>query len=247
MERHWEEGLAEQARLTEEYERFCRSQPASLSVAEQEQIRSLAQDIPQLWHADTTTAVERQRLVRFLIEQIEVGVQGETDQVEVAIRWAGGFVSHHSLARAVQCYEQLADYPRLPARIAELRGGEVDGRGGGMLEPGGLPPSQSAKRFSSAMVEGFLAKNGRSGPRPVALSAAGLLQKGEWLLTDLARHLGMPSATLHRWRRVGWVHARKLPVPGGHWALWADAAELSAWPGYAVITVRGVINPFPPN
>jgi hypothetical protein len=25
---------------------------------------------------------------------------------------------------------------------------------------------------------------------------------------------------------VGWVQARKLPVPGGHWALWADGAEL---------------------
>ena len=52
------------------------------------------------------------------------------------------------------------------------------------------------------------------------------LIEGEWLLTDLARHLRMPSATLHRWRKVGWVHSRKLPVAGGHWALWADAAEL---------------------
>src|SRR5204862_1045254 len=112
---------AEQRRLTEEYERFCRSQPASLSTAEQEQIRSLARDIPQLWHADTTTAAERQRLIRFLIEQIEVGVQGETDRVEVAIRWAGGFISRHTLARPVQRYEQLADYPRLRARIDELR------------------------------------------------------------------------------------------------------------------------------
>jgi len=58
------------------------------------------------------------------------------------------------------------------------------------------------------------------------VSAAGLLQQGEWLLTDLARQLGMPSATLHRWRKVGWVQARKLPVPGGHWALWAEGAEL---------------------
>ena len=40
------------------------------------------------------------------------------------------------------------------------------------------------------------------------------------------RRLGSHGATLHRWRKVGWVHARKLPVPGGHWALWADAAEL---------------------
>ena len=227
LERRWEEALAEQARLTEEYERFCRSQPASLSAAEQEQIRSLARDIPQLWHAETTTAAERQRLVRFLIEQIEVRVQGETDQVEVAIRWAGGFVSHHSLARAVQCYEQLADYPRLRARIAALRAeGKSMAAVAECLNQEGFYPPKRATRFSKDMVAGFLAKDGRSGPRPVALSAAGLLHKGEWLLTDLARHLGMPSATLHRWRKVGWVHARKLPVPGGHWALWADAAEL---------------------
>ena len=61
---------------------------------------------------------------------------------------------------------------------------------------------------------------------PAALSAKGMLRKGEWLLTDLARELGMPSATLHSWRRLGWVHARKLPVPGGHWSLWADQQEL---------------------
>jgi hypothetical protein len=42
----------------------------------------------------------------------------------------------------------------------------------------------------------------------------------------LARELAMPQATLHRWIRVGWVHARKLPTPGGHWVIWADADEL---------------------
>ena len=227
LERRWEEALAEQTRLTEEYERFCRSQPAALSVAEQEHIRSLARDIPQLWHADTTTAAERQRIIRFLIEQIEVRVQGETDQVELAIRWAGGFISQHRLARAVQTYEQLVDYPRLRARIAELRAeGQSMVAVAERLNQEGFRPPKRASRFSPAMVGGFLAKGGRSGPRPAALSAKGLLQKGEWLLTDLARHLRMPSATLHRWRQVGWVHARKLPVPGGHWALWADAAEL---------------------
>jgi DNA invertase Pin-like site-specific DNA recombinase len=227
LERRWEEALAEQARLTEDYERFCRGQPAALSEAEQEQIRSLARDIPQLWHADTTTAAERQRLVRFLIERVEVGVEGATDRVEVAIHWAGGVVSRHTLARAVQRYEQLADYPRLRARIAELRAaGKSMAAVAECLNREGFRPPKRATRFTSGMVAGFLAKGGRSGPRPVALSAEGLLHKGEWLLTDLARHLGMPSATLHRWRKVGWVHARKLPVPGGHWALWADAAEL---------------------
>jgi DNA invertase Pin-like site-specific DNA recombinase len=227
LERRWEEALQTQGQRAEDYERFCRSQPAALSAAEQQQIRSLAADIPQLWHADTTTAAERQRLIRFLIEQIDVGVQGETDQVEVTIRWAGGCVSRHTLTRAVQRYEQLSDYGRLRTRIAELRAeGQSMAAVAECLNQEGFHPPKRAARFTSAMVSGFLAKGGRSGPRPQALSAGGLLQKGEWLLTDLARQLGMPSATLHRWRKVGWVHARKLPVPGGHWALWAEGAEL---------------------
>ena len=53
-----------------------------------------------------------------------------------------------------------------------------------------------------------------------------MLGASEWLLSDLARKLDMPQATLHRWIRVGWVQARKLPTAGGHWVIWADAGEL---------------------
>lgn len=227
LEGRWEEALQEQRRLEEDYERFCRSQPATLSVAEREQIRSLARAIPELWHADSTTAADRQRLVRFLIERVEILVQGATDQVAVSIHWAGGFVSQHELVRAVQRYEQLADYPRLRARIEALRAqGQSLAQVADCLNQEGFHPPKRAERFTMSMVAGFLAKKGLSGPRPRALSAAGMLHKGEWLLTDLARQLGMPSATLHRWRRVGWVHARKLPVPGGHWAIWAAGTEL---------------------
>jgi hypothetical protein len=58
------------------------------------------------------------------------------------------------------------------------------------------------------------------------MTERGVLGEHEWWLTDLARKLDMPQATLHRWVRVGWVHARKLPTPGGHWVIWADADEL---------------------
>jgi hypothetical protein len=226
LERRWQEALHGQRRLEEDYERFCASQPAALSAAEREQIRALARDLPELGHAATTTAAERQRLVRFLVERVVVDVQGTTDQVAVAIHWAGGSVSQHTLARAVQRYDQLADYARLGARIAELRaeGQSMAAVAQGLNREGFHPPKRAA-RFTAAMVAGFLAKGGLSGPRPRALSAAGLLRKGEWLLSDLARELGMPSATLHRWRKVGWVQARKLAVPGGPWALWAPAPE----------------------
>ena len=228
LERRWEEALKEQRRLEEEYDRFARDQPATLSAAEREQIRSLAQAIPDLWQAATTTPADRQRLVRFLIERIELIVHGATDQVEVAIHWTGGFVSQHSLVRAVQSYEQLANYAHLRARIEELRAqGQTMAQVAHCLNQEGFHPPKRASCFTTSMVAGFMAKGGWSGSRPRALSVQGMLRRGEWLLMDLARKLQMPSATLHRWRKVGWVQARKLPVPGGHWAIWAAAAELN--------------------
>jgi DNA invertase Pin-like site-specific DNA recombinase len=228
LERRWEEALHEQRRLEEEYDRFARAQPATLSAAEREQIRSLAQAIPEIWQATTTTPADRQRLVRFLIERVELIVRGATDEVEVTIHWTGGFVSHHSLVRAVQSYEQLANYTSLRARIEELHAqGQTMAQVAQCLNREGFHPPKRARCFTTSMVAGFLAKGGRSGPRPRALSAQGMLRRGEWLLTDLARKLQMPSATLHRWRKVGWVQARKLPVPGGHWAIRAGAAELN--------------------
>jgi hypothetical protein len=85
LERRWEEALQEQRRLEEEYDRFARAQPATLTTAEREQVRSLAQAIPDLWQAATTTSADRQRLVRFLVERIELVVRGATDEVEVTI------------------------------------------------------------------------------------------------------------------------------------------------------------------
>jgi DNA invertase Pin-like site-specific DNA recombinase len=227
LERRWEEALKHQRCVEEDYERFQQAQPGEVSPAEQEQIRLLASSIPELWNAASTTPADRQRIIRFLIEQIVVDVEGTSERVSVAIHWAGGFRSGHELARAVQRYDQMIDYPRLYARVQELRAQGMSMAGvAEHLNHEGFHPPKRAKQFSAAMVAGLLAKEGRSGPRPRALAAADLLRRSEWLLSDLARKLNMPSATLHSWRRLGWVRARKLPVPGGHWAIWANKTEL---------------------
>ena len=227
LERRWEAALKEQRRLEEEYARFCRTQPTELSAAERAQIRALAQDLPALWQASGTTAADRQRIVRLLVEEVVVAVQGDSERVEVTIAWAGGVRSRHELVRPVQRYEQLAAYPNLIKRIAELR---ADGRPlaevAQRLNEEGFQPPKRSKVFNSGIVARLLAKEGRRGPRPRVLAEGHALAAHEWLVSDLARHLGMPQATLHRWIRVGWVHARKLPTPGGHWVVWADADEL---------------------
>ena len=227
LERRWEEALKEQRRLEEDYARFCRSQPEGLSEPEREQIRALAQDLPALWRAPTTTAADRQRVVRLLVEEVVVAVRGDSERVDVTIRWAGGDSSRHELVRPVRRYEQLADYGRLLSRIDELRqDGLTLAAVAVRLNEEGFRPPKRAVAFNQGIVTRLLAKGGRSGPRPRALSGGQLLGADEWLLSDLARQLGMPQPTLHRWIRVGWVHARKLPIPGGHWVIWADADEL---------------------
>src|SRR5437763_1542434 len=176
LERRWEEALKEQRRLEEEYARFGRTQPAGLGAAEREQIRSLAQDLPALWRAAGTTAADRQRIARLLIEEVVVAVQGDSERVEVTICWAGGDRSRHELVRPVWRYEQLADYDRLLSRIDELRkGGLTLAAVAGRLNEEGFRPPKRSPTFNSGIVASLLAKRGRSGPRPRALAAHPLL------------------------------------------------------------------------
>jgi DNA invertase Pin-like site-specific DNA recombinase len=227
LERRWEEALKEQRRLEEEYARFSRNQPGGLSAGERERIRSLAGDMPALWHAPATTAADRQRIVRLLVKEVVATVRGESEWVDVTIHWAGGSRSGHELVRPVQRYQQLTDYGRLLNRIDELRkAGETLAGVAEQLNREGFHPPKRSATFTSSIVNGLLAKRGRTGLRPRVLAAPGLRGEHEWLLPDLAGKLEMPQATLHRWIRVGWVHARKLPTPGGQWVIWADADEL---------------------
>jgi DNA invertase Pin-like site-specific DNA recombinase len=227
LERRWEEALKEQRRLEEEYARFGRNQPEDLSASEREQIRALARDVPALWHAPATTAVDRQRIVRLLVEEVIITVRGASQWVDVTIRWAGGYSSSHELVRPVQRYQQMADYERILNRIDELRKvGRTLAEVAEQLNREGFHPPKRSATFTSGILTGLIAKRGRRGPRPRVMAEPGVLGEHEWLLTDLAGKLEMPPATLHRWVRVGWVHARKLPTPGGHWVIWADADEL---------------------
>ncbi len=102
LERRWEAAIQKQQQVQEDYERFCRSQPATLSAAEREQIRALANDIPALWDGESTSPADRQQIVRFLLEKIVISVQGASQQVSVTLHWVGGMQTSHQLVRPVQ-------------------------------------------------------------------------------------------------------------------------------------------------
>jgi hypothetical protein len=86
-------------------------------------------------------------------------------------------------------------------------------------------PPKRVERFTGGMIAGFLERKYARGGEGYGQRVAKALKKGEWLLGDLARHLGMPATTLHHWRKLGWLRARKLAVTGGLWAIRATGEE----------------------
>jgi hypothetical protein len=212
LERRWEQALLEQRGAEEEYDRFRRGRPAGLSGDEADMIKSLSKDVPALWRSATTTSADRKEVVRHLVERVAVAVQGETEWADVAIHWAGGFVSRHEVRRPVRRVEQLRDYPALVARVSELHGtGRTAREIAEALNREGIRPAKRRETYNAAMVRQLLSRQGRSGPRPRAVTDDDPRGDGEWWLSDLSRELGMPQPTVHCWVRRGWVRGRKLP------------------------------------
>ncbi len=110
LEKSWEEALTAQREVEEDLRRLEHTQPMELKSHELDMIKALSADLPTLWNASATTAADRQEIIRHLVERVVVEVQGESEHVEVAIHWSGGFVSQHELIRPVASYEQLSRY-----------------------------------------------------------------------------------------------------------------------------------------
>lgn len=228
LERRWDEALRADEQLQSDYGRFQRDCPMQLSSDEREQILTLTRDIPLLWNASTTTPQDRQTIARLLLEQVVVTVEGTTDRVDVELRWIGGFNSCHTLSRPVQTYRQLSNYKELVARIESLRANQQTLPEIAMtLNAEGFHPPKRSLRFTKGILSGLLRElRVQTGTSTCKAVFEVYLATDEWWLADLATTLSMPMATLHRWRKVGWIVARKIAEAGSRWAAFADAEEL---------------------
>jgi len=228
LERQWEEALAVEAALQADYNRFTATQPAALTAAEQDAIRRLATDIPAVWQASTTTAADRQAILRQLIQRVVVTVQGETEQVDVQVHWVGGHATQGTLVRPVARLDQLSYYHPLLARVSALHG-QGHGRAAiaRQLNAEGWRPAKRCETFNPAMVGDLLLRLGRRPPSRPTWAAQVEREADEWTLAELVAALDIPLSTLHRWLRRGHLQARQ--VCGGSHPLWlvcADATEL---------------------
>lgn len=230
LEQQWEAALAAQAQLKADYARVLNTAPTPLSAADHARIRQLASDIPALWNAATTTAAERQAIVRLLIERVIVTVIDDSERVTVEVHWIGGHRTYAPLTRPVARLEQLSYYSELLERVLCLHQQGLGCRAiATQLNTEQWRPAKRRATFNGPMVANLLARQG------VCLDASTRRQPPwadhqahEWSIKELSRQLEMPSATVFSWLYKGQLQARQVERGGHHqWLVWADAAELA--------------------
>lgn len=90
LERAWEAALAAQQRLQTEHARFTICQPRRLTPEDLAAIRHLAEDIPAVWRAPTTTMADRQAIVRLMLDKVVLTVIDDSEYVELDCHTNGG-------------------------------------------------------------------------------------------------------------------------------------------------------------
>ncbi len=99
LEKRWEAALQAQEQLEQEYALVQRTELLPLSEEDQKLVRQLGADLPALWKAETTTAVDRKRLLRLVLAEVTLTTHPAERRAEMTILWCGGAVTQHQ----VQC------------------------------------------------------------------------------------------------------------------------------------------------
>ena len=167
-------------------------------------------------------------MVRLLVDEARLNVEGESERVALTMRWAGGHETTTTLTRPVAKLSQLSYHDDLVRRAEQLqRDGKSLQQMADTLNAEGWRPAKAREAFSRSMVRGLLPPNHTMSP------SAGLEEKlelgaNEWTMQALAARLHMPRVTLYCWVKRGWVQARWVPTPPpvGVWLIWADDKEL---------------------
>ena len=183
-----------------------------LTDAERQRAQELGQQLEEVWAADTTTARDRKRLLRCLIEDVQLRAAAKAYQVRIV--WKGGALTDR-------------DVPRFPP------GGRATAT---PLETIELVRTL-AQEFDDAQIARILNRQGRRSGRGLAFTKEavtslrgknripvapktppGDAREGPFTLDDAADALGVTAATVRRWLREGLLPGQQS-VPGAPWRI----------------------------
>src|SRR6202023_1087034 len=90
LEQRWNQALEEAQRLKDDYQKYRQQQGLELTSKQQAELLAMAEDLPRLWQAQTTSAKDRKRMLRLLIKDLTVEKRRAERKAILHIRWQGG-------------------------------------------------------------------------------------------------------------------------------------------------------------
>lgn len=120
LERRWNEKLERVSQLEQAFAQAAAEAQWQISAEERAAIDTLAQDLPALWQAATTTTQERKHLLRCAIEAVYVDGLSRSGWIEVQIHWRSGSASRMEVARPKPGDGSLKMPPEAVRLIGEL-------------------------------------------------------------------------------------------------------------------------------
>jgi hypothetical protein len=100
LERRWNDALLHLEDLKKQAAEFRRQEARVATPEQKAKVLALAQDLPRVWHAPTTQAKDRKRMLRLLLKDITVE---KPSAGRAGPRPTSRCNSQHSRSRAISC------------------------------------------------------------------------------------------------------------------------------------------------
>ncbi len=199
LEGQWNAKLALLSQAEDDY-RKTKEDPSEVTAEGKDRIEALARDLPRVWKDPRTSARDKKRMLRLLVE--DVTLTREAPMIRIDIRWKGGATTSFTRPLPLRATELF----RTPSSIVEiirlLAKSETDGDIARILDIRVIRPVRG-KRFTSGSV-GFIR-------RAYGIESLWQLYRKEgWLMNaEMAKLLGMHPQTTRRFAAEGLLQARK--------------------------------------
>lgn len=216
LERDWNDKLSAIAALEREYAALPKLTPHLISAEERERILALAQDVPAVWHAPTTTAAERKQLLRYLVKDVTLTKRPTT--IYIAIRWQTEACTTLEIPRPPRACDLRRTDTAVVERIRALAPSHTDRQMAEVLNAEGFTPGLGGT-FTKAKVNWIRYAYGIALGCPAAPRGEVRAQRGDgcYSARAAAEVLNVDVSTIADWCRAGRLEYSQETPHGPRW------------------------------
>ena len=220
LEARWNEKLTELIRIQEEYSKYQSRQSWRPTEQDKAQILSLAKELPRIWNASTTTAKDRKRILRMLIEDVTVFAEARQSNIRIGLRWRN------------QSHEELYASKPLPKGLTRKHTQQTVELVRKLSAT--MTDRQIADHFN---VSGFCTPEGKKFTVDsikwirYSHNIQGLSMQHGLSVKDVAKQFDVSPGIVYYWINHGILEAKKV-APGWPWNIQLDEqkeVELREW------------------